>query len=57
VEQVRVLSDTRTQAVAAARAKSQFLSMMADELRLPMNGVLAVADLLRRQPQQRAYMS
>jgi len=50
VEQVRVLSDTRTQAVAAARAKSQFLSMMADELRLPMNGVLAVADLLRRQP-------
>ena len=50
VEQVRVLSDTQTQAVASARARNQFLNMMADELRMPMNGVLAVADLLRRQP-------
>jgi signal transduction histidine kinase/ActR/RegA family two-component response regulator len=50
MEQVRVLSDTQTQAVASARAKSQFLNMMADELRMPMNGVLAVAELLRRQP-------
>jgi signal transduction histidine kinase/CheY-like chemotaxis protein len=49
-EQARVLTDTRTQAVASARAKSQFLTIMARELRTPMNGVLAVAELLRRQP-------
>ncbi len=49
-EQARVLSDTRTQALTAARAKSQFLAIMSHELRTPMNGVLAVAELLRRQP-------
>jgi len=49
-EQARVLSDTRTQALAAARNKSQFLGIMSHELRTPMNGVLAVAELLRRQP-------
>ena len=50
VDQTRVLTDTRTQAVASARAKSQFLTIMSHELRTPMNGVLAVAELLRRQP-------
>ena len=49
-EQARLLTDTRTQAVASARAKSQFLTIMSHELRTPMNGVLAVAELLRRQP-------
>ncbi len=49
-EQARVLSDTRTQALSAARAKSQFLAIMSHEIRTPMNGVLAVAELLRRQP-------
>jgi signal transduction histidine kinase len=49
-EQARVLGDVRTQALAAARAKSQFLAIMSHELRTPMNGVLAVAELLRRQP-------
>jgi signal transduction histidine kinase/CheY-like chemotaxis protein len=49
-EQARELSDSRTQALMAARAKSQFLSIMSHELRTPMNGVLAVAELLRRQP-------
>lgn len=49
-EQSRVLTDTRTQALASARAKSQFLAIMSHELRTPMNGVLAVAELLRRQP-------
>ena len=48
--QAQVLSDTRTQALMAARAKSQFLGIMSHELRTPMNGVLAVAELLRRQP-------
>ncbi|WP_420472092.1 response regulator [Brevundimonas sp. FT23042] len=54
------LSDTRTQALAAARAKSQFLAIMSHELRTPMNGVLAVAELLRRQPlnaQAQAHVS
>ncbi len=49
-EQARALSDSRTQALASARAKSQFLAIMSHELRTPMNGVLAVAELLRRQP-------
>ena len=49
-EQQRALSDSRTQALASARAKSQFLAIMSHELRTPMNGVLAVAELLRRQP-------
>jgi signal transduction histidine kinase/ActR/RegA family two-component response regulator len=49
-EQARALTDSRTQALAAARAKSQFLAIMSHELRTPMNGVLAVAELLRRQP-------
>jgi signal transduction histidine kinase len=49
-EQTRVLTDARTQALASARAKSQFLAIMSHELRTPMNGVLAVAELLRRQP-------
>jgi signal transduction histidine kinase/CheY-like chemotaxis protein len=49
-EQARVLTDTKTQALMSARAKSQFLAIMSHELRTPMNGVLAVAELLRRQP-------
>jgi signal transduction histidine kinase/CheY-like chemotaxis protein len=49
-DQARALTDTRAQALASARAKSQFLSIMSHELRTPMNGVLAVAELLRRQP-------
>lgn len=50
LEQARGLADARAQAQAAARAKSQFLSLISHELRTPMNGVLAVAELLRRQP-------
>ncbi|WP_292036036.1 response regulator [Brevundimonas sp. UBA4553] len=49
-EQVRVLSNAEIQAAATARAKSQFMGLMSRELRTPMNGVLAVAELLRRQP-------
>lgn len=56
-EQARALSDTRTQALSAARAKSQFLSIMSHELRTPLNGVLAVAELLRRQPLNAAAQS
>ena len=49
-EQVRALGDAEIQAAATARAKSQFMGLMSRELRTPMNGVLAVAELLRRQP-------
>ena len=49
-EQVRALGDAEIQAAANAHAKSQFMGLMSRELRTPMNGVLAVAELLRRQP-------
>jgi len=49
-DQARVLTDTRTQDLVSAREKSQFLAILSHELRTPMNGVLAVAELLRRQP-------
>ncbi|MNU40665.1 response regulator [Brevundimonas sp. CEF1] len=49
-DQVRALSDVKVQAAAAARAKSQFMGLMSQELRTPMNGVLAVGELLLRQP-------
>ncbi len=49
-EQALALTDSRTQALASARAKSQFLAIMSHELRTPTNGVLAVAELMRRQP-------
>ena len=49
-EQVRALSDAEVQAAVSARAKSEFMGLMSRELRAPMNGVLAVAELLRRQP-------
>lgn len=49
-EQVRELTNSERQAELANRAQSQFVSLMSRELRTPMNGVLAVAELLRRQP-------
>ncbi len=52
-EEARALADGRMQAVAAARSKAEFMAVMTHELRTPMNGVLAVADLLRRQPLNR----
>ncbi|MBA4804090.1 MAG: response regulator [Brevundimonas sp.] len=52
-EEARALSDSRSQARAAARSKAEFMALMSHELRTPMNGVLAVADLLRRQPLNR----
>ncbi|WP_447910231.1 response regulator [Brevundimonas bullata] len=49
-QQVHALGDAKIQAATTARAKSQFMELMSRELRMPMNGVLAVAELLRRQP-------
>lgn len=56
-DQVRALSDAKVQAAASARAKSQFMGLMSRELRTPMNGVLAVAELLRRQPLSEAALA
>jgi signal transduction histidine kinase/CheY-like chemotaxis protein len=56
-DQQRALTDSKAQALASARAKSQFLAIMSHELRTPMNGVLAVAELLRRQPLNDAAQS
>ncbi|HEY1071854.1 response regulator [Brevundimonas sp.] len=49
-EQVRTLNDAERRAEIAGRAQAQFMALMNSELRTPMNGVLAVAELLRRQP-------
>ncbi|NFV81282.1 ATP-binding protein [Magnetospirillum aberrantis] len=52
------LEDARTQAVAAAQAKSRFLATMSHEIRTPMHGVLGTVELLRETPltlEQRKY--
>lgn len=49
-QQSRAMADSQAVATAAAQAKSRFLGVLTQELRTPLNGVLAVADLLRRQP-------
>lgn len=43
-------AEAQRAAADAARAKSRFLSLLSRELRTPLNGVAAVADLLARQP-------
>ncbi|WMS42795.1 ATP-binding protein [Acuticoccus sp. MNP-M23] len=40
------LTEARDKALAAARSRSQFLAVMSHEMRTPLNGVLAVLDLL-----------
>ncbi|MEO4041404.1 ATP-binding protein [Hoeflea sp. CAU 1731] len=41
------LMSARDEALAADKAKSQFLAMMSHEMRTPLNGVLATLDLLQ----------
>ncbi len=56
-DQSKALADTQAQSQAAAQSKSQFVGVLSQELRTPLNGVLAVADLLRRQPLNAAAQS
>lgn len=56
-EERRTAADTEALRQTAARAKSQFLNILTTELRTPLNGVAAVADLLRRQPLNSAALA
>ncbi|MFO1034114.1 MAG: ATP-binding protein [Hyphomicrobiales bacterium] len=46
VEQEAELRRARDEALEGSRAKSQFLAMMSHEMRTPLNGVMALLDLL-----------
>ena len=53
------IEQSRDKALAASRAKSEFLSSMSHEIRTPMNAILGMADLMwesELNPEQRRYL-
>ena len=58
-QRTRELERARDEALAASRAKEQFLSNMSHEIRTPMNGMLGALDLLSHtemNPRQTQYI-
>jgi len=48
--QVLTQGDDHAQSLMIVRSRNRFLDLLSQKLRTPLNGVLAVAELLRRQP-------
>lgn len=59
LERTRQLAEARDEALAADRAKSEFLANVSHEIRTPMNGVIGLAELLARTsltPEQQTHL-